>query len=223
MFSAARARPASRLALGVALGATVGGCSKSPEPCTTVGTCPDQTECLANRCVPLGGEPVDARTDRIVLWPQSFAVVSGRAGGEPAIVTFGGAEGATLYLSFSPAWRRYAEIESAFLLLEPAPATLPSSGTVPVASYRVVEPWRADALSPTSAPELGLPKSEGLARTGPPTTLRIDVTRLLRYLADHPRASHGVAVRGEATDGIGASFATGSGLGRAPRLELYVR
>ena len=52
--------------------------------------------------------------------------------------------------------------------------------------------------------------------------LRIDVTEIVRYLAAHPESDRGIALVASSGDGYGASFSTGAGGGRAPRLEVYL-
>lgn len=199
-------------------------CTASPEPCIGAGSCAAGTECLANRCVPAGGEPVDATSERRVAEPQAMAVVSAahHAAALPTAVTFGGAGGdVALYLRFPPLWRG-ARVHAAFLLLEPMPGTLLSPADVPVDVWRVDGEWRPDTLAWLSQPRLAEPSSRGLARAAPPQTLRIDVTALVRYLAAHPGNDRGLVVRGRTARTPGASFATGTAGGRAPRLEVYV-
>ena len=53
-------------------------CSRGPEPCASAGTCPEGQECLANRCVVAGGDPVPADSQRLVVEPEAMAVVEGR-------------------------------------------------------------------------------------------------------------------------------------------------
>jgi hypothetical protein len=53
--------------------------------------------------------------------------------------------------------------------------------------------------------------------------LRVDVTEIAAYLAEHAESDHGIAVRAGGGSDVGASFATGASGETAPRLELYVR
>lgn len=203
-------------------------CSRGPEPCASAGTCPEGQECLANRCVVAGGDPVPADSQRLVVEPEAMAVVEGRQrepGELPAAVTFGSSAGttATLYLRFPGVWRDKRRIEAAFVILEPMAATFGSNEDVPVDAWRVAERWQPHALTLASQPELGLPRGRGIARSAPPGPLRIDVTALVRHLAKNTASDHGIALRAAAGDAAGASFATGVAGGRSPRLEIYVR
>ncbi|MBK7581505.1 MAG: hypothetical protein IPI67_15010 [Myxococcales bacterium] len=201
-------------------------CSRGPEPCASAGTCPEGQECLANRCVVAGGAPVSEDSQRLVLEPDALAVVgAGEPQAAPVAVTFGGGASGkvTLYLKFPRAWREAKRIEAAFLLLEPMPASFGSTEDVTVEVWRVREPWSADTLAPAHLPELAPPSSQGIARSSPPSPLRVDVTALVTYLAKHPHSDFGFALRASPGAGAGASYATGSSGGRSPRLELYVR
>lgn len=210
-----------------ALLAPLAACSRGPEPCASAGVCPEGQECLANRCVVAGGDPVPADSQRLVLEPEAMAVVGDphEPGELPAAVTFGAGAGgtATLFLKFPPVWRHKQRIESAFLVLEPMPATFVSATDVHVDVWRVRERWEPSSLTALKQPELVPPRSRGLARSSPPSPLRIDVTALVTYLAENAGNDHGMALRAASGESAGASFATGTSGGRSPRLELYVR
>lgn len=188
--------------------------------------CPEGQECLANRCVPAGGEPVPSDSQRLVAEPEALAVI-GRAESRPdelpSVVTFGGTDSSTLLLAFPPIWRGARRIEAAFLLLEPMPGTFGSGADVPVHVWRVRGRWKPETLKPNQLPDFVPPASRGLARSSVDSPLRIDVTDLVTYLATHPSADHGIAVRAGTSDGAGVSFATGSSGGKSPRLEVYAR
>jgi hypothetical protein len=220
-----------RLSIGWTLPALVlgAGCARGPVPCTTPGTCSGGEECLANRCVAAGHDPVPAAARRWVITADRVAVVNhagtSATGRLPSAVRFGSAaEGAAvLYLRFAPVWASAARVDSAFLLLEPLPETPASTADVLVRALRVEESWDARTLSFLHQPKLGLPSSRAWARSRPPSMLRIDVTNIIRYQHEHTIAALGIAVKASGGGGHGAAFATGSALGSPPRLELYVR
>jgi hypothetical protein len=220
-------RPSALFLVLAALGSCT--CSRSPVPCTTPGTCPAGEECLANRCVASGSEPVGSNTRRLVLMPTSLGLVSAttEAGNDPlpGVVVFGSQPhgASTLYLNFSPEWRRYDQVDSAFVLLEPMPGTSPAREPTEVTAWRVRQAWTARDLGRITQPPLGAPTARALARSAPPQTLRIDITAIVRYWAAHPRSAHGLALRAAGGNAHGASFSTGFGEGIVPRLELYVR
>lgn len=204
-------------------------CAPGPQPCATPGTCPHGEECLANRCVPAGGEPVPASAHRIVVEPARMAVVSSRAhrhaGALPTAVVFGSrAEGSVgLYLDFEPHWPRAHHIDSAFVLLDPMPDAPAGPGDVHVDAWRVTGPWSEQNLTWLRQPPLGRPHSQGIARSGPPSLLRIDVTALARAVHRGTRRYYGIALRSGDAGATGVSFSTGIAGGHAPRLEIYYR
>ncbi|MCC6217268.1 MAG: hypothetical protein IT376_20590 [Polyangiaceae bacterium] len=201
-------------------------CAPGPQPCVTPGTCPTGEECLANRCVASGGEPVAPGARRVVLAPVELAVIrEGRAlRGLPLAVTFGraGAPREALLLGFGGELRRDGELEAAFLVLEPVEGE-PSAEDVPVRVSRVLERWRPGEVGGRRAPAAGEPSARGVARTRPALPLRVDVTAIVRRWRADPHGAAGVVVRADAESPDGATYALGSGRGRAPYLELYLR
>jgi hypothetical protein len=126
-----------------------------------------------------------------------------------------------MYLRFEPVWRGASSIDSAFILLEPATGASPGPD-VTVSAWRVRERWSQGGVPWLEQPELAPPSANGIARSAPPSVLRIDVTEIVRYLKAHPESDRGMALVAGAGDGYGASFTTGAGRGRAPRLEVYL-
>jgi hypothetical protein len=208
-----------------------GACTRDPVPCTSAGSCSSDSECLANRCVPLGSDPVALDTRRIVLSPSVIAVVSSRGTEQegsaalPSSVTFGGASEAAsaLYLRFEPSWRSARRVDNAFLVLEPLPGTPGDPEDVPVEAWRIAGRWQTSDLSWVHQPKRAPPFARGLARSSPPSPLRIDVTAIVRHWHEHARSERGLVVKSAGGGAFGASFATGASGGAAPRLELYVR
>jgi len=166
-------------------------------------------------------------SERRVLRPVAMAVLSrSRSGAElPSSVTFGSrAEGETLLLlRFAPSWAADAPVESAFLLLHPRDGTGAALDDVRLDVWRIEEPWTAERTTWLERPSLGHPHSRGRARSAPPTTLRIDVTRFVRATSGSGRPNHGLAVVASASHPHGATFATGAGGGRTPELEVYLK
>lgn len=191
----------------------------APVPCRSPRHCGSGDECLANRCVPRGAEPVPRGSARLVLEPTLGAVVGQRASERralPPTVTFGGlpALNQHLLLRFPGTWKAL-DVQAAFLLLQPAPEAEPTRSDVPVTVSLAAGAWSPGA---SRVPGSDPPESRGLARTRPPTLLRIDVTAQLRALKNRP--DHGLLIRGDAGRGEGATYLTGAD-GAAPRLEVY--
>ena len=191
-------------------------CTRSGEPCAAPN-CGSGYECLANTCTPLGAEPVPKDTMRVVLEP---AAVAGSNGEETRAGTLDlGRAFAALYLRFDDAWKRDRAVVRAFLLLEPAAYAEPNGEDLPLHVWTIQGPWTAQRIASGARPNLGSPHARGLLRTSPPGVARIDVTEVVRVLAERSE-DYGVAViTGEDRSAL---VRTGSS-GGAPRLELYVR
>jgi hypothetical protein len=168
---------------------------------------------------------VPSATRRLVLRPTTLVLVTDRSrtASLPGAVVFGSrVEGdAALYLEFEPMWRNPLRLESAFLLLSPQDGTQPSVQDIPVEVWRIAIPWRPSSLTYLDQPAREPPMARGLARSSPATTLRIDVTEIVRHWADHPYEDHGIVLVAAPGPGHGAAFATGASGGVGPRLELY--
>jgi hypothetical protein len=219
-----RARAQFDLAAVGALGAVLLGCASTPVPCRSPSACPGGKECLAHRCAPIGAEPVDPESQRQVLEPSAVAVVRRGVDGQrglPPQVTFGGppARSEQLLVRFAEVWAG-REIDTAFLLLEPDPDAEPSAEDVQLDVALAAGDWASGSSS--SAPSSRKPVSAGLARTRPPTPLRVDVTAQLRKVAREPSSDHGFIVRASSPSTRGAVYLTGAD-GVAPKLDVYFR
>lgn len=139
----------------------------------------------------------------------------------PATVTLGGpgASDEQLLLRFPRSWAEL-EIENAFLLLSPVPSAEPTGADVQVQVALASEPWAPGMLA--EPPPVRGPTSPGLARTRPPSVLRIDVTAQLQALKAQPASDLGLVVRAQRAAGPGATYATGVA-GELPRLDVYFR
>jgi hypothetical protein len=110
------------------------------------------------------------------------------------------------------------EVDAAFLLLHPAVNADPTGRDVQVTVALAGGTWSSGALH--RAPPDRPPESPGLARTRPPTLLRIDVTAQLRALQKHVARDHGFVIRAQRETERGATYLTGAD-GAAPQLEVY--
>jgi hypothetical protein len=172
--------------------------------------------------VPLGAEPVAPESQRLVLDPIAIAVI--RSGAElqnalPPTVTLGGPpiQSEELLVRFDHAWDEL-DIDSAFLLLEPALDAEPTASDVEIGVALAADRWTSGILA--NAPASRGPLSTGVGRTRPPTLLRVDVTLQLRELARQPRSDRGLLIRATAPSPRGAIYSTGID-GIAPRLDVY--
>jgi hypothetical protein len=217
--------------------ASFAACTHTPLPCRSPEHCPAESECLAHRCVALGLDPVAPGTTRMVLNAMEIAVVrpqlrrkSSAGTGLPPTVTFGGPDPSDeqLVVRFPRSWAA-RDVEAAFLLLEPAASADPTGADVQLQVALAGSAWTAGALG--EAPPARAPKSAGLARTRPPSLLRLDVTAQLKALQGLERDDHGLLVRSDGLAGgalppslpnHGATYSTGTD-GELPRLDVYFR
>ena len=193
----------------------------------------------------LGSDPVAAGTTRLVGPAAEVAVVRARrtGAGLPSTVTLGGPESTAelLLVRFPRSWASFeigrAEIDAAFLLLSPAASADPTGADVQLQVALAAADWAPGTLK--RAPGARAPKSAGLARTRPPSLLRLDVTAQLKALQAPGANDHGLLVRGEAAADSapagssaagssaalpdrGATYLTGAD-GELPRLDVYFR
>ncbi len=142
----------------------------------------------------------------------------------PATVTFGSsAQGAAvLYLQFEPEWLDHETVDVAYLLLEPADGTQPSSDDVSLDVWRVKQAWRSESVSWLHQPDLAPPTTSAIGRSSPAVTLRADVTNIVKYFHRNKNSARGIAIKASGGTGVGVSYSTGASGTRAPRLEVYV-
>jgi hypothetical protein len=199
------------------------GCARGPLPCAGASACPVTQECLANRCAALETSPVRETTRRVVVAPIALAVASEHDSPNlAASVSLGSRQRgpAALYVRFDP--KAYAaRVEAAFLLLDPGVHSR-FSQDVELQVGRAESAWRGTALSWSDQPGFGSPVARGIARTAPPSPIRIDVTELVRFVAEHPASDYGFVVRARERHAYGVSIATGTASGSAPRLDVYL-
>jgi hypothetical protein len=220
----AAVRGLSALMAGSALlvgSSSLPGCAAGPRPCRSSVACASGSECLANRCLSVGDEPVAAGSTRLLLEPLSVAVVreAGAAGPLPSSVSFGATTGRSeqLLVRFPDA-RSQLDVDAAFLLLQPMADADPTGSDIEVEVTRAAAPWASGTLQ--QAPPHAGPSSIGLARTRPPSVLRIDVTALIRASTPRGSSDHGLLVRALSSGVRAAAYSTGSD-GDAPRLDVY--
>jgi hypothetical protein len=198
-------------------------------PCPE-SACGDGRSCVAGRCRSQDAPAPPGEALRVVLTPAAIAVVGalgGGGGGEelPETVSIGRSSGGTVvfFFRFEASLRDDAEVESAFLLLDPLDGAPPATTPIRFEMARVVEPWRAEAVSAGRQPRLAVPLDAGSARARPGGPLRVDVTPLVRAWQKRAADDHGLALLARGDDAVGAVVSTGATQGRGPRLEVYVK
>ncbi len=207
--------------LSLLLGALTLSCATHPVPCRTATSCDSGHECLANRCVPVGSEPVTPATRRLVLNPSQTAVSNVSAGALPPAAYLGGpsAQRQELYLGFDLTGAAGATLDTAFLLLRPSPGSAPLSEDIEVTVERLASPWSPRDVAAGFLPRVTNGSGRGLAHAS--SVVRVDVTQLLQQQLAAPDRFWGLVVH--STQDSQRSFAASTGIsGDAPRLELYL-
>lgn len=196
------------------------GCAAPPLPCASAGVCPTGQECLANRCVPYGGQPVPQDSQRLLLALEQLGVWAPNErrwqAPQPAVVLGGtGRAARALCLRFT-APPADVEIHSAFLLLQPVDDAPASGHTLEVLVHQLAGAW----------PDHGPPRwyaqilARGSTLAGAELPLRIDVTEWVRSLQRGTGVALGIALAASGESMSGASYHTGSA-GAAPVIEVY--
>lgn len=182
---------------------------------------------MVGRCRPDGATPASGDSARQVVAPDELAVISARGAQDahPDAIALGqAARGSTVVLlRYAPRWSDRAEVEAAFLVLEPLAGAPPLQLPVRVELARVLEPWSAATATWARQPRLALPTPAATLRPSAPAPLRVEVTEIVRGWAKRPRHEHGIAILAGGDDPFGAVFASGRSDGHAPRLEVYLR
>lgn len=215
--------PALALSLA-ACAAPLGEAHPCPE-----AACAEGRSCVAGRCRAPDAPASQGDALRLVLVPADLAVVGLRGGGGgpelPATVALGRAEGGTvvMFFRFEAPWREDAEVQSAFLVLDPLEGTPPPLGSVSFEMARVVEPWQPAIVTWGRQPRLAVPMTAGTVRARPTLPVRVDVTPLVRRWARREADDHGIALLATGDDAYGAVVSLGVSQGRGPRLEVYVK
>lgn len=201
-------------------------CAVAQPPCVAESACDPGAECLANRCVPEGGEPVPESSERVVLTPSKVAVAPLSAS-LPTHATLGGptADAQLLFLDFELGAllrdARSQQLHTAFLLLPPRDNAPPLVPTTRVSVRRLATPWDVRAVGSGFWPRGTRGERRGLASGKQP--IRIDVTDLLRECFEDGSRFDGFLIRGiDERPGSGFIAATGAADTVSPKLELYL-
>jgi hypothetical protein len=154
-----------------------------------------------------------------------MAIVSSETpeGALPPVVALGARTDGDIrwFLAFEGPWKNQGSIESAFLVLDPAPGD-GSVDDIDVDVWTVHDAWQSGAPKWRRGPTFGHPGATGLARSRPSAPLRIDVTRIARQLATRS-PDHGLVIVARRMRGHGAPYFTGLQGGLPPRFEVYLR
>jgi hypothetical protein len=126
-------------------------------------------------------------------------------------------------LKFPTPWGNRVRIARAFLTLEPSPGALPESHPVPVSVSRILERWSASDVTWARLPKLSTAEARALASTGPPKTLRIDVTAIVERWARGRADDQGIALMAPPEAPVGAIYSSGVSGAAGPRLDVYLR
>lgn len=243
--------PLLRALTGAGLLALVGApaCAPAPKPpvCAGAGVC-GAGYCVAGRCRPKDERIAPGDGQRVLLQPQDIAVLSARgvtpapepvasssssdagsgSGGHarlPEAISLGAASaGSTVLLfRFAATWHDDADVQSAFLVLDPVAGAPPAAAAVTLEVARILDPWRSETATWGRQPRLSIPVVAAVARRAPAGPLRVDVTELVRAWAERARDDHGIALLAPGADPVGVACSMGISEGLGPRLEVYLK
>ena len=194
--------------------------------CAVAGDCVEGTPCVLGSCQAEARVPVGGRTRRVVSSPKDVAAIAETLeGSEHATLTLGGrgVGDAEILLAFDHQLALDADIEAAWILLDPVPAAPAATELVEIEARDVPASFRGDELDWRRRPPLGRPVSTTRTRGAEGAALRLDVTDLVRTWLHAGRREGRVALLARGSADLGATFTTGLGAGIGPRLEVYVR
>ncbi len=210
-----------------ALAGMLAGCGSVQRPCLQAGTCGQKHACVASECLRSNEALVPVALRRLVLAPSRAAVVTSRTSDamNATQIPFGReADGQViLLLGFEAPFGPDTDIRSAFLVLEPVADATPSSAPVALSLARILSPWSARDVSWGRLPRLSAIEGTWKASTWGQRPLRIDVTDEVRRWREHRDDDQGLALMASPRDAFGATYALGTGRGRGPVLDIYLR
>lgn len=214
------------LAAAMALSAVSASACGGSSTCAIAGDCAEGTTCVLGSCQAEARVPVGDQTRRVVSFPKDVAAIAETLEGSGhTTLTLGGrgVGDAEILLAFDHRLALDAEIEAAWILLDPAPAATAATDFVEIEARDVPGAFRGDELDWRRRPTLGRPVSTTRTRGAEGAPLRLDVTDLVRAWLHEGRREGRVALLARGSADLGATFTTGLGVGIGPRLEVYVR
>ncbi|HEX7602444.1 MAG TPA: DNRLRE domain-containing protein, partial [Polyangiaceae bacterium] len=160
-----------------------------------------------------------------VLASASVGSHAASKGAVPEVIALGRADTGSLVvlMRFVATWRADADVDGAFLTMEPLEGAPPARVSTPIEIARVLEPWSSETATWGRQPRLGVPEVAAFVPGHPAQRLRVDVTAIVRAWPRHAHDEHGIALLARGDDPFGSVFTTGVADGVGPRLEVYVR
>jgi hypothetical protein len=128
-----------------------------------------------------------------------------------------------MLMRFPTPWGRTARIGGAFLVLQAVEGAYPETHPVRITVSRVLDPWDPARVTWGRQPRLSPESGAAWAVTGPPRALRIDVTTIVQRWQRPDHEEYGIALLANPDDVASTSYATGTGGGVGPRLDVYLR
>jgi hypothetical protein len=185
----------------------------------------------------VGGDPVPAETNRLVLVPSRLGRTRGPHGSTDGPRSPANESEAPLFVDFAlpgvgaagsdqraqaqtpvvSAQLDATQLITAHLLLEAAQLPPMTAESVPIEVSRVIDAWDPAALNAAFAPRTSFRTARGWMPAS--RTARIDVTALVQEAIAKPNQSHGFAIRLKPNSSWGAA---GKLALERTRLELYI-
>lgn len=164
-----------------------------------------------------------ARTRRLLLRPAGLAIAEREpTRGVAPSVTLGASASppSAMYVRFDQSWRT-GRVRAAFLVLEPRSGA-PAGPDVSLEVWRATRRWKEPGFSWSQQPGFAPPFARAIGRPTAALPVRVDVTEIVRYFAQHPNHDFGFAVRASGESSTGIALSTGVDGGAAPRLDVYL-
>lgn len=199
-----------------------------PPVCSSQADCDGPQACVYGRCRPASRPPVHLEAQRITLAAADWIGLSASDGPvrppRAEQITLGDPRRGEdlLLLRFAAELPTDAQVERALLVLDALPRCARRPARVRVELQHVLSPWRSTTASWTQRPKLGLPMKATTFPVLPARPLRLDVTALLEGWRSHRNRYHGIGLSAVGSGPGMACYASGLGVGRAPRLEIYL-
>ncbi|MCL2822761.1 MAG: DNRLRE domain-containing protein [Polyangiaceae bacterium] len=214
------------LAAAMACVLTAPGCARQARVCATSAACGDGSVCFAGQCRKAKAGVVPLSSQRVVLEPIDVSVVSSRRSEiNSSYVSFGkkGWGDVVVLMRFPAPFSDSTRVVSAHLVMDPPPGSTPGPSPVGIRIARVVDPWESGSVTWGTLPTLSSPSTMFWVSSWGGRSLRVDVTGQVRRWREQRGDDHGIALRSAAQNEIGETYSLGTGDGRGPRLDVYVR
>lgn len=190
------------------------GCARRARMCTATTECAKDSACVAGRCQPDKPtlKPAVDSARRWVVTPADIAFVSRgerrpAPGALPPLFALG-RDGGVLFLRFSVALPKAANVVEAYVCLRRAEIVDDDPAPISLHATRIVDSWEGRSTSWAFQPrfrEVRTPAT--IVEPAGPSLVRVDVRDLVRHWSRHDPQDQGIAIVAENESRTGTTFA----------------